>query len=107
MKRLVLILAILAMATMVQAAPFLVCDPQSGVTSYKFTGPAWFPLTTAAQTDGSVRLDIVASPTGVTSITVAACKTDSVWGEVCSATVPFSFTRPSAPTSPSTIRLSN
>lgn len=99
------IFALLAMASLALAAPFLVCDPQAGVTTYRLTGPAWVPATAPAQTDGSLRLDVTSATVGANSLTIAACNTDPVWGEACSATVPFSFTRPAKPTTPGSIRL--
>lgn len=106
MKRIVLIvMTMMIIPVSVYATPFLVCDPQAGVTHYKFTGPAWIPATTPAQTDGSLKLDIVGATVGANSLTVAACRQDAVWGELCSSTVPFSFTRPSPPTIPANIKL--
>lgn len=105
--RLFLIIAILAMAVSVQAAPFLVCDPQAGVTSYKLTGLPFVTALVPAQPDGSIKLDVAPVATGTNNITVAACIVDPVWGEACSAAAPFSFTRPSAAESPLNIRLSN
>lgn len=101
MKRIILItLLSLIFSSVAMAAPFLVCDPQTGVTHYKLTGPAWVPLTSTAQADGSMRLDLVTSTTGANALTVAACKSDAVWGELCSSTTPFTFTRPAAPVAP-------
>ncbi len=106
MKILLLVLAlVLAMAGMAFASPFLVCDPQTGVTSYKLTGPAWVPATSAAIADGSIRMDVAAATIGSNALTVAACKTDPIWGELCSAAVPFSFTRPASPTGAANIKL--
>ncbi len=106
MKKIIaLILGMLLCATLSYAGPFLVCDPQAGVTSYKLTGPAWVPASTPAQADGSLKLDLATSVIGVNALTVAACKTDPLWGEACSATVPFSFTRPLPPAITSNIRL--
>jgi hypothetical protein len=93
-------------STTVWAAPFLVCDPQSGVQVYKLTGPVWVPATVPAQPDGAIRMDITAAEAGaITSLTVKACKSDPIWGEQCSAAVPFEFTRPAAPPTPAGIRL--
>lgn len=87
------------------AGPFLVCDPQAGITSYILTGPAWVPTNVTAQADGSIRMDVAAALVGSNAITVKACKTDATWGEQCSASVPFVFTRPAAPVITSNIRL--
>ena len=100
-----IVLAMILIASVSYAAPFLVCDPQSGVIHYNLTGPAWVPASTLAQTDGSIKLDVAGSNVGLNSLTVAACISDGVWGEQCSVSVPFDFTRPTAPTSPSGIGL--
>ena len=105
MKKLIFVLIGMLVASVSYAAPFLVCDPQSGVTHYKLTGPAWVPASTPAQTDGSIKLDVAESNVGVNSLTAAACINSNVWGEQCSVSVPFDFTRPTAPTSPSGIGL--
>lgn len=93
------------LVTKVFAAPFLVCDPQAGVTSYKLTGPAWVPTTTPAQADGSIKMDVSTAITGSNALTVKACKTDALWGELCSSAVNFTFTRPSGPVNPANIGL--
>jgi len=106
MKRIILIIiSILLMSSVAMAAPFLVCDPQTGVTLYRLTGPAWVPVSVVAQPDGSIRMDVASSTVGSNSLTIAACKADAVWGELCSTTVPFVFTRPSAAAPPANIRL--
>ncbi len=79
-KILVLILGFLLFATLSYAAPFLVCDPQTGITSYKLTGPAWAPASIPAQADGSLKLDLATSTIGSNSLTVAACIADPSWG---------------------------
>ena len=93
-----LIITLLLIPTLSFAAPFLVCDPQAGIQTYKVTGPAWVPLSVPAQTDGSIKMDVAASAVGGTTLTVAACITDVVWGEACSAAVNFTFARPGSPT---------
>lgn len=110
MKRIILWLSVIGVAVLVgvsisYAAPFLVCDPQTGVTLYRLTGPAWVPVSVTAQPDGSIRMDVASSTVGSNSLTIAACKNDAVWGELCSETVPFVFTRPSAAAPPANIRL--
>ncbi len=52
-----------------------------------------------------IRMDVSAAIVGNNPLTVAACKNDAVWGELCSSTVPFDFNRPAAPTTPGNIRL--
>lgn len=86
-------------------APFLVCDPQAGITSYKLTGPAWVPATSTAIADGSIRMDVAAATVGSNALTVAACKTDPIWGELCSAPTNFTFTRPASPGGAANIKL--
>jgi hypothetical protein len=107
MKKFILgvLIAILLFPVMGLAAPFLVCDPQTGITYYKLTGPAWVPATSPAQADGSIKMDVAAALVGSNALTVAACVTNTIWGEVCSTTVPFSFSRPAAPATTSNIRL--
>jgi hypothetical protein len=100
MKKLLLCLAILLFAAPAWANPFIVCDPQTGVQYYKVTGGAWVVSPVTAQADGSVKMDIVAAPVGVSNMTFSACKDDVIWGEQCSVTTPFSFTRPATPTIP-------
>jgi len=98
-KILLIVLAMVFMALMansVLAAPFLVCDSQTGVIVYKLTGPGWTPTSIPAETDGSLKLDLATSTIGLNSLTVAACIKDPIWGEACSAPVPFGFTRPAA-----------
>ena len=49
------------------ASPFLVCDPQPGVTQYKvsYDGCATFQAgIVPAQPDGSIRLDLASFPPG-------------------------------------------
>lgn len=108
MKRIILVvLSILLSSTVVIANPFIVCDPQAGVQYYKVTGPAWTTTPVTAQADGSIKMDIATSTVGANSLTFAACK-GNTWEEVCSAFVPFAFTRPVpliAPTTPANIRL--
>jgi hypothetical protein len=83
------------------AGPYLVFDAQTGVTSYKVTGPAWVPTTpVAAQPDGSLKMDVSAATIGTSNLTVQGCWTDAIWGEQCSSTVPFTFTRPGKPLAP-------
>ena len=73
-------IALILIATTVFATPYLVCDPQSGVTSYQLTG--WSETTVTAQADGSLRMDVADAVQGTTyNLTIAAC---NVWG--CSTT---------------------
>jgi hypothetical protein len=87
----------------VWAAPFLECDPQTGVEWYELTGlPA--PLDGShvpAQADGAIRMDLAQTPIGGPyALRVRAC---NIWG--CSDYVPFEFARPGAPIPPAGLRL--
>ena len=86
----------------------LTCDvPLSGPipTVYKLTGPAWIPTSVPAKSTGEILLDVSSALVGTNSITVAACITDPIWGEACSAAIPFDFTRPLPPAIIKAIRL--
>jgi hypothetical protein len=97
MKTLLSIIFVL-IATTVFATPFLVSDPQSGVTSYQITG--WSETNVVAQADGSLRMDVADAVQGTTyNLTIAAC---NVWG--CSTTVPFVLQK-QLPSAPSQLRL--
>jgi hypothetical protein len=96
-------LLIACLAVTVYASPFIVCDPQAGVTSYQMTG--WTAPTQPAEVNGSVKLDIATATVGAHSMTFKACKNDAVWGVLCSEAVPFTFTRPPAPVIPAGIGL--
>jgi hypothetical protein len=91
-------IALIFIATTVFATPFLVSDPQSGVTSYQLTG--WSETNVVAQADGSLRMDVGSAVQGTTyNLTIAAC---NVWG--CSSTVPLAFGK-QLPNAPSQLRL--
>jgi hypothetical protein len=86
-------IALILIATTVFASPFLVCDAppvSEGVTHYKLTG--W----SVTQTPAPLHMDVASASVGTTNLTIAACRTD-VWGEQCSAYVPFALTRPAVP----------
>ena len=93
MKKLLLVVAFMLLASTSFAAPFLVCDPQSGVVGYEITGLGE-PVSYIAQPDGSLKYDLSSVNSGTYTLTVAAC---NMWG--CSSTAPFSFSKqiPSAP----------
>jgi len=94
MKKLLIVIAVLLFATSASAAPFLVCDPQSGVVGYEITGLG-DKITFIAQQDGSLRYDLASIQSGTYNLTVAAC---NMWG--CSAATaadPFTKAVPSAP----------
>lgn len=105
MKKLLIVLAMVLMASSAWANPFIVCDPQAGVTSYKVTGAAWATGTVPAQADGSIRMDIQGAPVGTSNLNFSACADDPIWGEQCSVTAPFSFTRPGIPAAPTGAKL--
>lgn len=105
MKKLFLVIAILLIASPVWANPFIVCDPQAGVTHYKVAGAAWVSASVPAQADGSLKMDVSAAPVGSSSLTFKACIVDPIWGEQCSVTAPFTFTRPGVPTVPAAVKL--
>lgn len=113
MKRLLFVLIMMAfifVSTNAGAAPFLVCDPplpgEPIPTTYKLTGGAWVPVSVPAQADGTIKLDLVGAPIGTNAMTVRACGVpDEVWEE-CSDPVPFTFTKPTVPVLPKTLRLS-
>lgn len=101
MKRIALAMAIILWFPIYgMCAPYLVCDPQATVTHYKVTGDAYWTANVPAQADGSIRSDLQGIGTGNHNIQVKACKADAVWGELCSDTSPFSFTRPAGPSVP-------
>lgn len=83
----------------------LQCDPQAEVDHYKITGDPFWTSPVVAQANGSLKSDVATIAVGPHTIQVAACKTDAVWGELCSSTVPFTFTRPAAPLSPSSLSI--
>jgi hypothetical protein len=72
-------------------SPFLVCDPQAGITSYQITGLSPTMVSTDAETNGSIKYDMASTPAGSYSIQVKACQ--EPWG--CSEATPFEFTKPS------------
>jgi hypothetical protein len=76
------------------AAPFLVCDPQSGVVGYEITGLGE-PVSFVAQPDGSLKYDLASLPNGSYSGSVAAC---NMWGcGPATAIAPFVKAVPLAP----------
>ena len=104
--RILIMLFLVFLPVQIFATPFLVCDPQAGVTHYRLTGPSWVPAQVPAQPDGSIRMDVSGANVGSNSLTVRACKTDDIWGELCSDAVPFDFIRPSGAANPANLRLS-
>lgn len=108
MKKLFWFLFLLVMVPPCESAwanPFIVCDPQAGVEFYKVTGAVWVPATVPAEADGSIKMDIQSAPVGTSNLNFSACIEDPIWGELCSVTAPFSFTRPGTPAMPSGAKL--
>ena len=110
MKKKLTMLAVLVMVLCISvigyAAPFLTTNPQAGITSYVLTGSSWVPSTAAALSDGSLKLDVAGSSVGVNTVNISACSSnDAVWGVLCSAPVPFTFTRPAVPSAPTGMAL--
>ena len=108
MKYLFIIVAIILMASISWAAPFVVCDPypttviQPTFFNVIMDGGAPIQSLPEVVTGNAVRLhyDLAALSTGAHTMTVAAC---NEWG--CSSTVPFPFTK-AVPTVPSGTKLS-
>lgn len=98
MKKLLLVMAFMLLASTSFAAPFLVTDPQSGVVGYEITGLGE-PVTFVAQADGSLKYDLASVNSGTYTLTVAAC---NMWG--CSSTAPFGFSK-QAPSAPAGLRI--
>jgi len=90
-----LILAILLFTTPAMASPFLVCDPQVGVTGYVLLVNG-VEVTTPAP----LHYDLAGVPVGPNEISVRAY---NMWGE--STPVPFEFVRPASVGSPANIKL--
>lgn len=107
MKKLFIVMALLIgfIHVNVEAAPFVVCDPQAGVTEYRVTGPAWVSPAVPAEADGSIKMDVSAAAIGENSLMVQACNVDAVWGVQCSISSPFVFTRPATPAQPAGLKL--
>jgi len=98
MKKIIFIILFCIAPLVLYASPFLVCDPQSGVESYRFTGDTFFNTITA-QADGSLRYDLAGIPMGEHQINVSAC---NMWG--CSTATFFEFSA-RIPNVPSQLRL--
>lgn len=67
----------LMLASTAYATPYLVCDPQTGVTDYQIVDGTNATVTVAAQTDGSLRRDLADITNGEHSYQVKAC---NMWG---------------------------
>ena len=106
MKIIAIVIAIL-FPSVCLAAPFLVSDPNpSAVGGYsEVTGAVGIPSPVNTQANGSIRVDMTAAPVGVSNIQIRVCKTDAIWGPQCSPFVPFTWTRPGAPSAAGNIGL--
>jgi hypothetical protein len=54
-KAIIVVMAILLMAAVSHAGPFLRCDPQAGVESYIISEEGQTDITTLAEDDGSIK----------------------------------------------------
>jgi len=90
-----------------------VCDPYlttaTQPTVFELIVDGGTPINSPAQvmTDGSKRLyyDVGYIASGNHTIGVKACVDDLTWGRSCSASVPFTFTRPGGPAAPANFGL--
>jgi len=82
----VMAVTMLLFSPMSHADPFLVCDPQAGVTHYEITGDITDTVT--AEPDGSIKRDMAGTADGTYNIDVKAC---NLWG--CSDPSPFGFSK--------------
>jgi hypothetical protein len=105
--RWIIAVVILMFPISAMCSPFLVCDPNSTAVGgyYKITGDSFWASNIPAQADGSIKSDVATIATGIHNINVVVCKADPSFGEACSATVPFSFSRLGAPLAPSHINI--
>jgi hypothetical protein len=100
------LMMVLSIVTGSWGAPYLVCDPQAGVTSYRITLDPFWTVPLPAQPDGSLKADLGGVVAGNHTIAVSACWTkDVAFGEVCSATSPFTFAKPAGPSGVLNIRI--
>jgi hypothetical protein len=102
---LVVALVLVLVASIAGASPYIVCDPQAGVQSYEVGGATWVTPNVPAQPDGSIKMDISGAPVGQSDLTFKACYNDPIWGRYCSASSPFTFTRPTPPVAPKLLKL--
>ena len=111
MKLLIVLLITLFAAVVVYAEPFLTCDPQAGVTKYKFVINGVESISDA-QVDGSAWVDMVNIPNGVHDVTLSAGENwtiDNVIQEpiVWSVPSPFVLKRPGVLNTPTNESLKN
>ena len=98
MKTLVILLAIVLMASTASANPFLVSDPSTEAIGGKFeiqeNNVTIF--TAENQADGSIKADLAPVPAGNHAYKVRYVVIDPVWGTRMSDYAPFEFTKPSS-----------
>jgi len=97
MKKLIMACLMLALAVSVEASPWLVCDPQEGITGYSVSmdGGEWMdrPYELYDATCAKV-MDLDGLAVGQHSVKVKAYAIDPVWGRQESEAAPFDFARP-------------
>lgn len=91
MKRILMAIGILmCLASTAFAAPFLVCDPQAGVTNYRVSldnGATWQDVAPDATNEYGFKLDLEGISNGTYNVKAQAC---NQWG--CSTdSSPFAF----------------
>ena len=103
MKKLFLtLILVFAFVSSVFAAPFLVCDPQTGVEKYILEINAVEIPEFAAEPDGSIRYDLAGLAEGAFTV---RCKAGNVWGW-SAYSVPLDFTK-ALPQNPMNLRVSS
>jgi len=94
MKKLIIAALVVMFAATAHATPYLVCDPQDGVTEYEIVdNGATLPMV-AAQADGSLRYDLAGIEKGEHSYQVKAC---NMWGCSEASGIVIIKTVPTAP----------
>lgn len=100
MKKYVICLILLVlMAGTAFAGPWVVCDPQVGITGYTYTldGGAWYDISYQEAVKNGVTVALVLDCTplanGSHSMIVKSFLIDSTWGRLESIPVPFEFTK--------------
>ena len=81
------------------AAPFLVCDPQEGVTEYELDIDGTVLTGIAAEADGSIKYSMDAWLNTGTHSLVGRCRNAWGWGEWNADPFVFSSDVPGSPTS--------
>jgi len=94
MKKIAIIFIALLFAVSAHATPFLVCDPQEGVTGYEIMDNGTALSAVDAQADGSLRYDLADIAKGEHSYSVKAC---NMWGRSEASGIVIIKTVPQAP----------